>query len=179
MVEKSINSEEIFKGVLLHVKRDEVLLENGVKSVREYVLHPGAVAVVPVTEDNRIVFVKQYRYPIKQVLLEIPAGKFDSPEENPLDCAKRELKEETGFTASNYTYMGYIYTTPGFSNEIIHLYLATGLTKGNMKTDEDEIIEIEIKDFEEAVQKCITGEITDAKTIIGVMKAYHMLRSEK
>ncbi|MBO8160701.1 MAG: NUDIX hydrolase [Thermosipho sp. (in: Bacteria)] len=178
MEEKTIKTEEIFKGILLHVKKDEVLLSNGKMSTREYVLHPGAVAVVPITEDDKVVLVKQYRYPIKQVLLEIPAGKFDFPGEDPLECAKRELKEETGYTAKKFIYMGYIHTTPGFSNEVIHIYLARELESGKMSPDEDEILEIEFKDLDEAVKECLDGKITDAKTIAGIFKAYFFIRNK-
>lgn len=177
-MEKKISSKEIFKGSLLHVKKDEVMLENGRKSFREYVLHPGAVAVVPILDDNKVVLVKQFRYPIGKQLLEIPAGKFDFKDEDPLECAKRELKEETGFDAKDYLYLGYIHTTPGFSNEVIHLYLARNLESGQSNPDEDEIIDVEIEDFNTVLQKCISGEITDAKTIAGIFKAYFILRSE-
>lgn len=179
MKEKKLTSRDIFNGILLHVKKDEVLLQNGKISAREYVLHPGAVAVVPILDDNKVVLVRQFRYPIGKDLLEIPAGKFDFKGEDPLECAKRELKEETGYVAKNYKYLGYIYTTPGFSNEVIHIYLATDLKKGDAEPDEDEIIDIEIKDFDEIVQKCINGEITDSKTIIGILKSYFILRSGK
>jgi len=177
-MEKKISSKDIFKGLLLHVKKDEVMLENGRKSFREYVLHPGAVAVVPILDDNKVVLVKQFRYPIGKQLLEIPAGKFDFKDEDPLECAKRELKEETGFDAKDYLYLGYIHTTPGFSNEVIHLYLARNLESGQSNPDEDEIIDVEIEDFNTVLQKCISGEITDAKTIAGIFKAYFILRSE-
>ncbi|HOJ93630.1 NUDIX hydrolase [Fervidobacterium sp. 2310opik-2] len=178
-MEKTITTSVIFNGMLLRVLKDEVVLENGVVTTREYVQHPGAVAVVPVTDDGKIILVEQYRYPIKQMLLEIPAGKFDKPGENPLECAKRELEEETGYRAQEYTYLGYIHTTPGFSNEVIHLYLARKLYKGTMDPDEDEILKVHIKDFDETVQKCINGEITDVKTIVGIMRAYFKLRGEK
>ncbi|ABR30422.1 ADP-ribose pyrophosphatase [Thermosipho melanesiensis] len=177
-MEKLLESKEIFKGILLHVKKDEVLLENGKKSTREYVLHPGAVAVVPILDDNKIVMVKQYRYPVKKYLLEIPAGKFDFKGENPLECAKRELKEETGYEAKKFKYLGMIHTTPGFSDEVIHIYLAKNLVKGKSNPDEDEIIEVEIKDIDDVLEKCINGEITDAKTIVGIFKTYFHLRSE-
>lgn len=178
-MEKTISTSVIFDGVLLRVLKDEVLLENGVTSTREYVLHPGAVAVVPITDDSKIVFVEQYRYPIKQKLIEIPAGKFDKPGEDPLECAQRELEEETGYKAEEFTYLGYIHTTPGFSNEVIHLYLAQKLYKGTMNPDEDEILKVHIEDFDKAVEKCISGEITDVKTIVGIMRAYFRLRGEK
>ncbi|MGC8820234.1 MAG: NUDIX domain-containing protein [Fervidobacterium sp.] len=178
-MEKTISTMLVFDGILLRVMKDEVLLENGVLSTREYVLHPGAVAVVPVTDDGKIILVEQYRYPIKQMLLEIPAGKFDKPGENPLDCARRELEEETGYRAQEYTYLGYIHTTPGFSNEAIHLYMARKLYKGAMDPDEDEILKVHFEDFDAVVKKCINGEITDVKTIVGVMRAYFRLRGEK
>jgi ADP-ribose pyrophosphatase len=178
-MEKTISTQVIFNGMLLTVLKDDVLLENGAMSVREHVLHPGAVAVVPVTNDGKVILVEQYRYPIKQKLLEIPAGKFDKPGEDILECAKRELEEETGYKAASYTYLGYIHTTPGFSNEIIHLYLAQGLTPGQSNPDEDEILEIRIEDFNTVVEKCINGEITDAKTIAGILRAYFKLRGEK
>jgi len=178
-MERTITTEVIFNGMLLTVLRDEVVLENGAMSIREHVLHPGAVAVVPVTSDGKVILVEQYRYPIKQKLLEIPAGKFDKPGEDALECAKRELWEETGYTARKYTYLGYIYTTPGFSNEIIHLYLAQDLVPGDSNPDEDEILEVRIEDFDAVVKKCISGEITDAKTVAGVMRAYFKLRGEK
>ncbi len=178
-MEKTISTQVIFNGMLLTVLKDDVLLENGAMSVREHVLHPGAVAVVPVTNDGKVILVEQYRYPIKQKLLEIPAGKFDKPGEDILECAKRELEEETGYKAASYTYLGYIHTTPGFSNEIIHLYLAQELTPGQSNPDEDEILEIRIEDFNTVVEKCINGEITDAKTIAGILRAYFKLRGEK
>lgn len=178
-MEKTISSIEIFNGALLKVFKDEVLLKNGAKSTREYVLHPGAVGVVPVTDDNKIVLVEQYRYPVKRKLLEIPAGKFDKPGEDPLECAKRELEEETGFKAEEFIYLGYIYTTPGFSNEIIHLYLALKLYKGVINPDEDEILNIHFEDFNKVLEKCINGDITDVKTIAGIMRAYFKLRGEE
>jgi len=178
-MEKTISTRVIFNGMLLTVLKDEVLLENGAMSVREHVLHPGAVAVVPITNDGKVILVEQYRYPIKQKLLEIPAGKFDKPGEDALECAKRELEEETGYIATHYTYLGYIHTTPGFSNEIIHLYLAQGLVPGQSDPDEDEILEVHIEDFNKVVEKCINGEITDAKTVAGIMRAYFKLRGEK
>lgn len=176
-MERTISSKEIFKGVLLHVLKDEVELENGVHSTREFVLHPGAVAVVPITDDGKVVLVEQYRYPIKQKLLEIPAGKFDKPGEDALECAKRELEEETGYTASEYVYLGYIHTTPGFSNEVIHIYLARKLEKGRMSPDEDEILKVHVEDFQEVLKKCISGEITDAKTLAGIFRAYFYLEN--
>ncbi|MCX7653506.1 MAG: NUDIX hydrolase [Fervidobacterium sp.] len=178
-MEKTISTSVIFDGVLLRVLKDEVLLENGVVSVREYVLHPGAVAVVPVTSDGKVVLVEQYRYPVKQSLVEIPAGKFDKPDENPIECAQRELEEETGYKAGKFIYLGYIHTTPGFSNEVIYLYLAQDLYKGTMAPDEDEILKVHIEDFDDVVKKCINGEITDVKTVIGILRAYFKLRGER
>lgn len=147
-MEKTINSKEIFKGTFLHVLKDDVELENGARSTREFVLHPGAVAIVPITDDGKVILVEQYRYAIKQKLLEIPAGKFDSPDEDPLECAKRELREETGKSGRRvHLFRLCIHTTPGFSNEIIHLYLALNLRRGDSNPDEDEIINVYTEDW--------------------------------
>jgi ADP-ribose pyrophosphatase len=125
--EKFVASEEVFHGRLLKVRRDKVVLPNGVETTRELIRHPGAVAIVPVLEDGSIVFVKQYRYPVGTVLYELPAGKLE-PGEDPDACAPRELSEETGYDAARLEYLTSIVTTPGFTDEVIHLYKATGLT---------------------------------------------------
>ncbi|WP_240739300.1 NUDIX domain-containing protein [Marinitoga lauensis] len=126
---------------MLDVRKATVELPNGKKSTREFVVHPGAVAILPI-ESNNVYLVEQYRFPIGKHLLEIPAGKFDEPGEVPLECGKRELEEEIGKKAKTWIYLGYIYTTPGFSNEIIHLYLAKDLEESKMNLDEDEFLEV-------------------------------------
>ncbi|NUU99800.1 ADP-ribose pyrophosphatase [Marinitoga sp. 1154] len=168
--EKEIKTENIFKGVLLDVRKSLVELPNRKQSTREFVVHPGAVAMLPV-ENNYVYLVEQYRFPIKKHLLEIPAGKFDRSGEEPLECGKRELEEEIGKRAKTWIYLGYIHTTPGFSNEIIHLYLVKDFEDTKMNLDEDEFLEVKkihIKEFEE---KILNNEITDAKTIAAYARA--------
>ena len=121
LIETKISSEDIYDGNLLHVRKDTVRLPDGNTSVREWITHPGASAVIPLLPDGRVVLVRQYRYPVQAVTLEIPAGKLDSAGEDPLECAKRELKEETGYTAEKYTMLTKVATTVGFSNEFIHM----------------------------------------------------------
>lgn len=169
--EKLLSRQEIFRGKILTLCVDEVLLENNKKSVREVVYHPGAVAILPILNDGCIILVKQFRYPIGRELLEVPAGKLDR-NEDPLSCAKRELEEETGYKSESLEYFGSIYTTPGFSNEQIHLYVATNLTKGHQNLDEDELLYISVVHQEKAISMCFNGEIVDAKTIALIMLAH-------
>jgi ADP-ribose pyrophosphatase len=173
--EKENSFEQKFKGNILDVKKYTVTLPNNKTAFREVVEHPGAVAVFPIDFENNIYLVNQYRFPIRNNLIEIPAGKFDFINEDPLECGVRELKEETGITAKNWIKLGIIHTTPGFSNEILHLFLAKDLTFGHSNTDEDEFLEIykiNLIDFEE---KIIKGEITDSKTIC----AYSIAKLQK
>lgn len=167
--EKTMKTNKIFSGKILNLRVDEVELPNGHRSTREIVEHPGAVAILPVLVDGNILMVKQYRKPVEEFLLEIPAGKLDVGEE-PLECAKRELEEETGYKARNWKYMGYIYTTPGFSNEKIHLYLAEALEKTAQNTDEDEFIEVVDLPETEVLEMIRQGQIVDSKTICAFLK---------
>ena len=169
LLEKKIRSEAIYDGVLLHVKRDTVVLPNGNEAVREWVRHPGAAAVLPVFEDGTVLLVRQYRYPVDRVTLEIPAGKLDSPSEEPLACAVRELSEETGYAAASYEKLTTIGTTVGFSNEYIHIYAARGLQAGEQHTDDDEFIHVVKMPLEEAVQRVESGEIFDAKSVTAIL----------
>ena len=169
--EEQIESENIFSGVILNVKRDRVRLPNGHSSVREVIRHVGAVCVVPVTDDGRVVLERQYRYPIDQVITEIPAGKLEIGE-NPDDAIRRELAEEAGLKAESITSLGAFYPTVGYSNEIIRLYLAKGLTYVGAKPDEDEFLEIKYFPIDELRKKCLSGEITDSKTIIAIFKYF-------
>ena len=164
LIEKKVSSEAIFDGVLLHVKRDTVTLPNGKEATREWIKHPGASSVIPILPDGRIILVRQYRYPI-----EVPAGKLDAPDEDPLVCAERELSEETGYTAKKITKLTTIATTVGFSNEKIHLYAAEGLTAGKQHTDEDEFINVVRVPLEEAVAMAQDGRIVDAKSVISIL----------
>ena len=169
LVEKKIRSEAVYEGVLLHVYRDEVELPNGHKSVREWIQHPGASAVIALLPDEQIILVRQYRYPVGQVTLEIPAGKLDKVGEDPLECAKRELSEETGYKAEKFWKLTTIATTVGFTNEYIHLYAASGLIAGEMHPDADEFINVVKIPLKEAVQMVERGEIIDVKSIIAIL----------
>lgn len=164
MSEKVLESQQIFKGRILTIKVDQVLLQNGCKSTREVVFHPGAVAVLPILADRSIVLVKQFRYPVGTELLEVPAGKLDE-NESPEECALRELEEETGYKAQKIEYIGYIFTTPGFSNEKIYLYVAENLIKTEQNLDQDELLKVEILQPQDVLNKCLNGEIVDAKTL--------------
>lgn len=175
LIEEKIGSEDIFDGVLLHVKRDTVKLPNGNTATREWIKHQGAAAVIPVLPNGDIILVKQYRYPIGRVTLEIPAGKLDSPDENPLTCATRELSEETGYDAATYTKLTTLATTVGFSNEYIHLYLAEGLTPGAQHTDADEFINVVKMPLAEAVARVNDGSIYDAKSVTAILMAERLL----
>ena len=176
LIEERISTEDIFDGVLLHVKRDYVKLPNGNTAVREWIKHQGAAAVLPVLNDGRMIFVRQYRYPIQQVTLEIPAGKLDSPEEDPLACARRELSEETGYGAEEYKFLTKLATTVGFSNEFIYIYAADSLTSGKQHTDEDEFINVVLLTMDEAMAKIKSGEICDAKSVSAVLLYREMIK---
>ena len=162
--EKHVSTETVFDGKLLKIAVDKVILPDGKEAVRELVHHPGAVAILPVLEDGSIVFVKQYRYPLDSILYEIPAGKLEL-NEDPLECATRELSEETGYSASKWSKLTTIATTPGFTDEIIHLYLAEGLELHEQHTDDDEFIEV-VTIGQDDVRKMLLSEtIFDARTL--------------
>ena len=166
------SNEEVFSGRLLKVQRDHVTLPNGNDTTREYIHHPGAVAIVPVLEDGRVVLVKQCRYPLRTLLWEIPAGKLDHGEAEDADeCARRELSEETGYEAEHWQKLVSIATTPGFSDEIIHLYKAWGLKQFAQHTDEDEFIGVAAFTTEELQQMVDNGELYDAKTLCALYAA--------
>ena len=169
MQERKLSSEMKFDGKLIKVTYD-IADVNGKEAWREVVHHPGASAVVAIDEDNRIIMEKQFRYALNDYLLEIPAGKLDAGED-PLVCAKRELEEETGIIASEWISLGTIATSPGFCNEVIHLYVAKGLSKGEIHWDEDEYVEVERYTLDELVQ-CIKEEtIKDSKTLSALLLA--------
>lgn len=174
LIETKIRSEDIFDGTLLHVRRDTVKLPNGATAAREWIKHPGASAVIPILPDGRIVLVRQYRYPIGAITLEVPAGKLDSADEDPLVCATRELSEETGYTAGKIRKLTTIATTVGFSNEVIHLYAAEELKAGKQHTDSDEFIHVSLVPLEEAVAMTQDGRIVDAKSIISILMLMRM-----
>ncbi len=169
LVEKRLSSEPVFDGVLLHVRKDEVELPNGNKAVREWIKHPGAAAIIPLLPDNQIILVRQFRYPVGQVTLEVPAGKLDKVGEDPIECAKRELSEETGYTAGKFWKLTTIATTVGFSDEYIHLYAAADLTPGKIHPDSDEFINVVKLPLTAALQMVESGKIFDAKSAISIL----------
>ncbi len=173
--ERQLNSKLIYKGKILNLRRDRVCLPDGREAFREIVEHPGAVAVVALDEEKSVYLVRQYRYPVEKVLLEVPAGKLD-PGEEPLDCARRELAEEVGLSASRWQLLTTFYTTPGFSNEQMFLYLATGLEMISAEADADEFLEVVKMPLAEAVSQALNGTIQDAKSIAGLLAAAQFLQ---
>jgi len=173
--EKQLTKEYIYKGKIINLRRDTALLPNGEKALREVVEHPGGVCVAAITDNKEILFVKQFRYPYFEEILEIPAGKRDSFDEDPLECGKRELKEETGATAENFTFLGKLYPTPGYIDEVIYMYAATGLSFGEQKLDEDEFLSVYKIPLERAVNMVLSGELVDAKTQTAILKLNMML----
>lgn len=170
--EKRVNSRKVYEGAILNVRVDTVTAPKG-RAHREIVEHNGAVAAVAMTDDERILMVRQYRYACDQVVLELPAGKIDKGENDPEAAMRRELKEETGYEAETIRYLGCINPSVGYSEEVIHLYLMTGLSAGEQKLDEDEALDVELMPFEEVYQMAAEGKLTDAKTIAGVFMAKH------
>ncbi len=169
--EVQTGSEDIFDGYILHVKRDRVSLPNGNVAVRELIRHIGAVCVVPVTEDHKVIMERQFRYPIDRVITEIPAGKLDDKDEDRLTAAKRELREETGYEAEEWVDLGLYYPAPAYSDEKITMYLARGLHKGERDLDEDEFLNISEIPIDELVADILSGRITDGKTQVAILKA--------
>ena len=174
MQEHKLSSEMKFDGKLIKVTYD-VAEVNGKEAWREVVHHPGASAVVAIDEDNRIIMEKQFRYALNDYLLEIPAGKLDAGED-PLVDAKRELEEETGIIASEWISLGTIATSPGFCNEVIHLYVAKGLSKGEIHWDEDEYVEVERYRFDELLQRIKEEKIKDSKSLSALLLAMPYLK---
>jgi len=170
-----VETKEIFEGRILHVIDDTVKLPNGALSSREVIRHVGAVCIVPVTEDNKIIVERQYRYPVATVLTEIPAGKLDSKSEDRLSAAKRELREETGFLADEWTDLGTFYPAAAYCDEKITLYMARGLHKGERELDEDEFINVEAVPLKDLVNQVMSGQIPDNKTQMAILKVARIL----
>lgn len=168
--ETQISSEAVFDGALLHVRKDRVKLPNGKSTVREYIEHPGAVALVAYLDNGDVLLLNQFRYPLKKVFIELPAGKID-PGETPEETGLRELEEETGYKASELRFLTSIHPCIGYSDEVIHIYEAFSLREGYKQTDDNEFTETFSLSLDDAIQKVRAGEITDVKTMIGLMSA--------
>ncbi|ANY16990.1 NUDIX domain-containing protein [Bordetella pseudohinzii] len=164
LLETRESSELVYDGRFLKVRRDMVRLPNEHVVSREYVVHPGAVVVIPLLDDGRVLLERQYRYPIERVMTEFPAGKLD-PGEDPLACAKRELLEETGYTAAQWARAGALHLAIAYSTEIIHIYFARGLSAGERRLDADEFLDVHGATLPALLQACQRGEVTDAKTL--------------
>jgi ADP-ribose pyrophosphatase len=174
LTEYCVGSTTVLEGRMLTVKRDEVRLPNGNLSQREYVIHPGAVVIVPMLANGNIVLERQFRYPLQQVFIELPAGKIDQGEEA-LVTGQRELLEETGYSASDWVSLGCQHPCIGYSNEVIHMYLATGLSAGEHHRDADEALDVFDMPFDECMRMVQCGEITDGKTLLALFVAKQYL----
>ena len=166
--EKLIDSKPIFSGIFMNIVQDTVELPDGKHATREYIQHPGGVAIIAITNDNQIVLEYQYRHAVEQIVLEIPAGKLDH-KEPALEAAKRELQEETGFSSNKWTYLGECLPCTGYSNERIVYYLAEDMKSGESNLDEGELIETTTMDIQECFNLAYNGKITDSKTLAGLM----------
>lgn len=166
--ETTVSSTELLRGQLLHVVRDTVRLPSGAQATREYVLHPGAVMVIALLDDARVVLERQYRHPLQQVMIEFPAGKLDAGEAS-LACARRELHEETGYSAREWAFAGRLAPTISYSTEIIDIWFARGLTLGERKLDEGEHLDVFTATLPELQAWCCGGEVIDGKTLVGTM----------
>lgn len=173
--EKTISSEKVLQGKILYVTKDIASLPDGKEVVRDVIHHNGGVGVLPLTEDNHIFMVKQFRYPMQEVTLEIPAGKRELNEE-PIECGKRELLEETGCVADEWINLGKLYPTPAYDTEVIYIYLARKIKNDfDQHLDEGEFINVEKISIEEAYEMVMNGQIKDAKTQIAILKTYNIV----
>lgn len=166
------SSKLIYDGAIVHLYRDTVTLPDGKSAIREVIHHIGAVCVVPVTDNGEVILVRQFRYPLGKMVLEIPAGKLNSKDEDPESAVLRELEEETGYSCRELNFIGDIHTTVGFCDEVIHMYSAHGLTKGAAHPDDDEFIDTVKLPLKEAVEMILNGQLTDGKTQAAILKVY-------
>lgn len=172
--EHTTSREEVLKGHFLHIVREQVRLPDGGSATREYVLHPGAVAIVPLTDDGRIVLERQYRHPTGKVMIEIPAGKLDAGEEV-LACGQRELLEETGYVAREWAYAFTMYPTVAYSDEAIHIWFARGLEQRGARLDEGEFLDVFTATPEEFLGWCRDGQVQDSKTLASAIWIQNVL----
>ena len=175
LAEVKISSKDIFEGKILHLVNDEVRLPNGETSGREVIRHIGAVCIIPITDDNEVIVERQFRYPVDEVLTEIPAGKLDFKDEDRLEAAKRELREETGYIADEWTDLGFFYPAAAYSDEKITLYMARGLHLGERELDEDEFINVVKVPLKDLAEEVMSGKIPDNKTQMAILKAAAIL----
>ncbi len=176
--EETLTSKYLFEGKIIKLRYDEVRLQNGNTSTREVVEHPGGVCIAAVDENGQVLMVRQYRRPFDQMLLEVPAGKLNYGED-PYECGARELEEETGYTTDHMEFLGKVYLSPGFCNEVIHVYMTDHLIPGTLHPDEDEFINVERFSLDELVSMIMSGEIQDAKTQIAILKLKTKLDQQK
>ena len=179
LIEKKSASQCVFDGKVLHVYCDEIKLPDGNTATREYAKHIGAVAVVPLTDEGEVICVRQFRYAMGRVMLEIPAGKLDTLEEDFIEATTRELREETGATCERLQFIGDLISTPALIDEVIHMYLARGLQFGETDPDEDEFLDVVKIPLSELVRMVMNGEIKDSKTQTAILKTHFILESEK
>jgi len=165
--EETLASEPVFDGRLLHVRRDRIRLPDGGQATREFIVHPGAVMVVPILDDGRLVMERQWRYPLARVMLEFPAGKLESGEPT-LQCAQRELLEETGYRAQEWALAGVLHNAVAYSSEHIEIWFARGLVAGQRRLDEGEFLDLHLCTVDDLDRRCAAGEVTDAKTLVGL-----------
>lgn len=175
LCEKMKLSTETYHGPLLHVYHDRVILPNGHEAGRDYIKHLGAVCMIPVLDNGNVIVERQYRYPLDMVITEIPAGKLDSPQEDRLEAAKRELMEETGYTGTKWTELGDFFPAVAYSTERISMYLVQGLEKGERHLDADEFLNLEEVPLSELVEQVMRGEIVDIKTQAAILRAARVL----
>jgi len=178
LTEKPVKQKYIYNGKIVNLRVDDALLPDGTTALREVVEHPGGVCVAALTDNEELLFVEQFRYPYFENTLELPAGKLEYGED-PFEAGKRELKEETGATASHYEDLGKLYPTPGYCGEIIHMYLATELDFGEQQLDEDEFLEVKRIPLKTAFKMVMNNEIRDSKTQVGIVKTYYKVYGEK
>jgi ADP-ribose pyrophosphatase len=169
LIERRIHSDSVFDGSFLKVRRDQVELPGGLRAQREYIIHPGAVMIVPVADDGSLVVERQHRYPLDMVLLEFPAGKLD-PGETTLACGVRELAEETGYRAREWAYAGRLHNAPAYSNEFIEMWFARGLVAGEQALDEGEFVDVHLMAPSALYELAARGELTDAKTLAALLR---------
>lgn len=175
LTEKKLSGKCIYDSGFMKIYEDEVELPNGHKSVRSYVSHNGGVCIAAIDSEGRVAVVKQYRYALNSVITELPAGKID-PGETPEECGRRELMEEAGVVAEKFTPLGVMYPSPGYTGENIYMFLAENLSCGKENPDEDEFLEHEWVPFDKFLEKCLSGSVNDAKTVVCIARAQNILQ---